>query len=111
MKGYYTCEKSYCCIETYTFSSYYTYEKVSCIKILTFSGYYTCEKGYCIEIYDLKCERRCDSLEFNMKKKNSVIFSGERIIIADCSTRSTPTDSRIDSVITHNAMFFTNSFW
>ena len=61
-------------------------------------GYYTCVKGYCIEIYNLTCERRCDSLEFKMKQKNSVIYSAEKIIIADCSSRSTPTDTIRDSV-------------
>ena len=63
-----------------------------------FSGYFTCTEGYCVEIYDLKCERRCDSKEFDMRGKNSVIFSGEKIIIADCSAQSTATDSRLNSV-------------
>jgi len=62
-------------------------------------GYFTCTEGYCVEIYDLKCERRCDSREFDMRGKNSVIFSGEKIIIADCSAQSTATDSRLNSKI------------
>ena len=33
-----------------------------------------------------------------MRGKNSVIFSGEKIIIADCSAQSTATDSRLNSV-------------
>jgi len=61
------------------------------------TGYYTCEDGYCIEIYDLKCERRCDSLDFQMNEKNSVIFQGEKIIIADCTARSTADVSRLNS--------------
>ena len=64
-----------------------------------FLGYYTCEDGYCIEIYDLKCERRCDSKDFQMNEKNSVIFQGEKIIIADCTARSTADVSRLNSVI------------
>jgi len=70
------------------------------------TGYYNCVKGYCVEIYNLTCERRCDSMEFKMKQKNSVIFSVENIIIADCSSRSTPTDSIRDSKIRdHNTLF------
>lgn len=60
-------------------------------------GYYTCYDGYCIEIYDLKCERRCNDLTFNLVEKNSVIFSGERLIIAECSARSTAEESRLNS--------------
>ena len=61
--------------------------------------YYDCSGGYCVEIYNLTCERRCDELEFNMKEKNTVIFSGERIIVADCSARSTSDVSRLNSDI------------
>ena len=60
--------------------------------------YYTCKDGYCTEIYDLKCERRCNELMFNTVEKNSVIFSGERLIIAECSARSTAEQSRLNSV-------------
>lgn len=62
-------------------------------------GYYTCTDGYCIEIYDLKCERRCNDLTFNMNDKNSVIFSEERLIIAECSARATAEESRLNSDI------------
>jgi len=61
------------------------------------TGYYTCKNGFCIEIYDLKCERRCDSRQFDMNEKNSVIFSGENITIAKCSARSTAEESRLNS--------------
>ena len=47
--------------------------------------YYTCKNGTCVEIYDLKCQRRCNEFEFDMRDKNSVIISEERIIIAKCS--------------------------
>ncbi len=60
--------------------------------------YYTCNDGYCTEIYNLTCERRCDSREFNMNDKNTVILSGERIIIARCARRSTADSSRLESV-------------
>ena len=50
--------------------------------------YYHCQNGNCTEIYDLKCKRRCNELEFDMSDKNSVIISEERIIIAKCSSRS-----------------------
>ena len=57
--------------------------------------YYNCKNGTCMEIYDLKCERRCNELVFEMSDKNSVIISEERIIIAKCSSRSSPEQSRI----------------
>jgi len=57
--------------------------------------YYTCKNGTCVEIYDLKCQRRCNEFEFDMRDKNSVIISEERIIIAKCSSRSSPEQSRI----------------
>ena len=60
--------------------------------------YYDCNDGYCVEIYNLTCERRCNELEFNMKEKNTVIFSGERVVLADCSARSTSEQSRLNSV-------------
>lgn len=60
--------------------------------------YYTCHKGYCREIYDLKCERRCDSLMFDMRGKNTVIFNGERIIIGSCAARSTAEVSRLAGI-------------
>lgn len=60
-------------------------------------GYYTCKDGYCIEIYDLKCERRCNELTFKTEHTNSVIFSGERLIMAECSARSTAEQSRLNS--------------
>ena len=34
-----------------------------------------------------------------MNEKNSVIFQGEKIIIADCTARSTADVSRLNSVI------------
>ena len=61
--------------------------------------YYTCHNGQCEEIYNLKCERRCNELNFDMKNKNSVILSGERIIIADCSARSTAEFSRLNGPV------------
>lgn len=57
--------------------------------------YYTCNDGKCIEIYNLTCERRCNERTFNTVEKNTVIFSGERIIIAECSAISTADISRI----------------
>ena len=60
--------------------------------------YYTCENGHCMEIYDLKCERRCNELVFDMKDKNSVIVDRERIIIAECSRRQTAETSRLVTV-------------
>jgi len=63
------------------------------------TGYFTCNDGYCIEIYDLACERRCNSTDFNMKDKNSVIYSGENIMIAKCSTIGTAAHSRLKSKI------------
>ena len=57
--------------------------------------YYNCQNGICVEIYDLKCERRCNELEFDMSDKNSVIISEERIIIAKCSSRSLPDQTSI----------------
>ena len=50
--------------------------------------YYNCQNGHCVEIYDLKCKRNCNEIEFDMSDKNSVIISEERIIIAKCSSRS-----------------------
>ena len=52
--------------------------------------------GYCNEIYDLKCERKCDSKEFLTEKKNSVMFIGERLIMANCARRSTNRKSNLD---------------
>lgn len=57
-------------------------------------GYYTCTDGYCIEIYDLTCERRCNELTFQMTERNSIIVSGERLIIAECSARATAAVTR-----------------
>ncbi len=69
-------------------------------------GYYSCNNGYCVEIYNLTCERRCDDLTFNLSDKNSIIMIGERIILADCSARSTADESRINSKIRdHNILF------
>ena len=51
--------------------------------------YYTCNKGQCEEIYNLKCKRRCNELNFDMNNKNAVIVHGERIIMAECSSRTT----------------------
>ncbi len=59
-------------------------------------AYYECKKGYCSEIYDLKCERRCDSKTFRTRDKNSIMFIGERIIMAKCSSRGTVMESRLD---------------
>lgn len=53
-------------------------------------------KGDCREIYDLVCERRCDEKIFITKGVNSVIFNGERIIMAQCRARSTAEESRLD---------------
>ncbi len=58
--------------------------------------YYYCKKGYCEEIYDLKCERKCDSMVFDTTDKNSMLFIGERIIMAQCSKRSTVNVSSLD---------------
>ena len=38
-------------------------------------------------------------MDFQMNEKNSVIFQGEKIIIADCTARSTADVSRLNSVI------------
>ena len=72
--------------------------------------YYNCKNGTCMEIYDLKCERRCNELVFEMSDKNSVIISEERIIIAKCSSRSSPEQSRItnDVRILSNWTLFRN---
>lgn len=43
----------------------------------------------CSEIYNLTCERRCDSLTFDTRDKNMYIFNGERVIITKCHSRST----------------------
>ena len=49
-------------------------------------NYYTCKNGYCIEIYNLTCERKCNDTEFNLVGKNSVIFTGEKVITSKCSS-------------------------
>ena len=46
--------------------------------------YYECNDGYCSEIYNLKCERRCNSKTFYTTGINSIIFVGEKVIMADC---------------------------
>ena len=46
--------------------------------------YYECHDGYCSEIYNLKCERRCNSKTFYTTGINSIIFVGEKVIMADC---------------------------
>lgn len=58
--------------------------------------YYRCIKGYCSEIYDLKCERKCDSKMFQTTGKNSVLFIGERVIMARCAKRHTVNVSDLD---------------
>ncbi|TRY79645.1 hypothetical protein TCAL_12607 [Tigriopus californicus] len=58
--------------------------------------YYECRNGYCSEIYDLVCERRCDSRMFSTLLKNSMLFIGERVIMAECSKRSTVNVSSLD---------------
>nr|XP_040567981.1 uncharacterized protein LOC121117603 [Lepeophtheirus salmonis] len=66
--------------------------------------YYTCEHGYCSEIYDLKCERRCDDLQFNTTGKNSFIFNGEKIIMAYCRKRSTAKISKVEGQTGKNTL-------
>ena len=85
--------------------------------------YYTCDNGHCMEIYDLKCERRCNELVFDMKDKNSVIVDRERIIIAECSRRQTAETSRLvtvshpsldlhtDFLLLHYLIIFSASEW
>ena len=46
--------------------------------------YYECHGGYCSEIYNLKCERRCDSKTFYTTGINSILFVGEKVIMANC---------------------------
>ena len=50
--------------------------------------YYECHGGYCSEIYNLKCERRCKSKTFRTKGMNSVLFVGEKVIMANCDRSS-----------------------
>ena len=47
-------------------------------------SYYTCHNGYCTEIYNLTCERKCNDTEFDLVGKNSVIFTGEKVITSKC---------------------------
>ena len=49
-------------------------------------SYYTCLNGYCTEIYNLTCERKCNETEFDLVGKNSVIFTGEKVITSKCSS-------------------------
>ena len=58
--------------------------------------YYECQKGYCSEIYNLTCERRCDFKDFQTRDKNSIMFIGERVIMAQCAKRSTLNISSLD---------------
>ncbi len=46
--------------------------------------YYSCKKGECTKIYDLKCQRVCDFKKFDLKDKNMVLFSGERVVMGHC---------------------------
>ena len=90
----------------------------SCNKSFIQLCYIQTFQGYCSEIYDLKCERRCDSKEFVTTGKNTVIFQGtyfnkwyyltpecnriewslfilgERIIITECDAISATETSR-----------------
>ena len=68
--------------------------------------YYKCNDGVCVEIYDLKCQRRCNELEFDMSDKNSVIISEERIIIASCSKKTSPERSKITNNVSLKFIFY-----
>ena len=56
--------------------------------------YYECHGGYCSEIYNLKCERRCKSKTFRTTGMNSILFVGEKVIMANCD-RSVVWSSRL----------------
>ena len=58
--------------------------------------YYECIDGYCSEIYNLTCERRCNSKTFNTKGINSILFSGETVVMANCKRRSTVDVTSLD---------------
>ena len=46
--------------------------------------YYNCENGDCVAVHSLKCRRVCDYKAFDFAKKNLVLFSGERVVMAKC---------------------------
>jgi len=46
--------------------------------------YYNCVQGECVAVHSLKCRRNCDYKEFDFAKKNLVLFSGERVVMAKC---------------------------
>ena len=46
--------------------------------------YYNCVHGECTEVHSLKCRRNCDYKSFDFAKKNLVLFSEERVVMAKC---------------------------
>jgi len=46
--------------------------------------YYQCQDGNCTEIYDMKCNRTCDDVKFNLQKVNVALLQGERVVMASC---------------------------
>ena len=58
--------------------------------------YYECNDGYCSEIYNLTCERRCNSKTFHTRGINSILFSGETLVMVHCNRRSTISVTRLD---------------
>ncbi|XP_042234668.1 uncharacterized protein LOC121874550 isoform X2 [Homarus americanus] len=67
-------------------------------------GVFSCKKGECKKLWDkrkywLDCERKCTNLE--MRERNVVIFSRERLVATACSSMDSPdanTSASIESV-------------
>ena len=74
-------------------------------------SYYTCHNGYCTEIYNLTCERKCNDTEFDLVEKNSVIFTGEKVITSKCFRTfasgdvSLPSLNSVNLMISHRQAF------
>ena len=80
-------------------------EKVTCLETCDerLDGVYSCKKGECYQVKEVNqywkdCQRKCTKLL--MKDRNTVIFSKERMIAANCKKVSSSTSKEDNNTIT-----------